>query len=76
MRIEPIHLGRRIESGLEWNVSICVVDYLQFCLTSATTHMLTSNIQGSGKDTPTFRFCYVIKWGHAILRYPNPLAES
>ena len=49
-----------MKSGLEWNVSICVVASLQFCPTSATTQMLIVNIRGMGRDTPTFRFYHVI----------------
>ena len=50
----------RIESALEWNVSICVVACLQYRPISATTQMLIVNIRGLGKDTPTSRFYHVI----------------
>ena len=73
MRIEPIQFWRWIESGLERNVSICVVACLQFRPISAMTQMLIVNVWGLGKDTPTSRSYYVIIQGHA--HYPNPLCK-
>ena len=64
MHIEPIRFWRWIESGLEWNVSICVIACLQFHPTSATI-MQTVNVQGFGKDMPTSRSYHVIGRGHA-----------
>ena len=46
MQIKPIHFWRCIGSGLEWNVSICIVVCLHFCCTWAMTQMLTGNYQG------------------------------
>ena len=65
MRIEPIHFWRWIESGLEWNVRICVIACLQFCPISATTQLLIVNIRGFSKDTPPSRSYHVIIRGHA-----------
>ena len=65
MRIEPIPFWRWIESGLGWNVSICVVACLQFRSTSAVTQTLTVNIQGFGKNMPTTHSYHVIRQEHA-----------
>ena len=65
MRIEPVHFWRWIESGLEWNVRICVVACLQFRPISATTQMLRVNVRGFSKDTPTSCSYHVIIRGHA-----------
>ena len=65
MRIKPIHFWRWIESGLEWNVSICVVACLQFHPLSATMQMLIVKVRGFGKGTPTSHSYHVIIRGHA-----------
>ena len=62
---EPIHFWRWIESGLEWSVRVCVVACLRFRSTSAKTLMLTVNVQGFGKYTPTSRSYHVIRRGYA-----------
>ena len=65
MRIESIQFRRWIETGLEWNVSICVVACLQFRPISATTQRPILNVRGVGKDMPTCHSNHLILWGHA-----------
>ena len=74
MHIEPIHFRRWIESGLEWNVRICVIACLQFRPILATTQILIVKVRGIGKDTPTSRSYHVIIRGHAhILLFQSTL---
>ena len=54
-----------------WHLRRCL---FQFRPTSATTQMLTVNVGGVGKDTPTLRFYKVILLGHAhVLLSPSTL---
>ena len=70
MHIEPINFWRWIESGLEWNIRICVVACLQFRPISATTQM-----RGFGKDMPTSCSYHVVIWGHAHVLLSHPLCK-
>ena len=78
MRIEPIHPWRWIESGLEWNMLAfaSLPACLQFHPTSATTQMLTVNVRGLVKDTPTSCSYHVIRRGHPHISLSQPTLQS
>ena len=75
MHNELIHYWRWIETGLAWNVSVCVVASLQFCPISATMQRPVINVGGIGKNTPTSCSYHMIIWGTCIIHYPNPLSK-